>query len=382
MIYNLQKMSKEELNAFLDLFSISTLCNPIAKMPKHFQKFTSGFRTTNIPKPMLYKIYYDEIHSELDSPMKNFLINNCKLNFADTRIEELVDGTTPENLLKIASELEGEILHAKLTISPSQVYKLAGYDLLEEQVQIMESYHTMCISEMKSVKEETTAVTTKENDEKYEKLNGLYERVTKSLLAERNEVSTLNKIIKQKDTKINSKEKETALLQEKLQEALNKLLNHDKKISILEERTKLVGKLLEEANNMKDHCEKLEIDLVEAKKHELTPQMVHEMRKDVIEDLRSRGLSEEKLLADADSVFKADETIDISWTNLSAIESENILYILEKMNANEIGGNDIENLDLIENMVLYKYMIVKSLKTVFYKYLEQRLGERTIDQNF
>lgn len=382
MNYTLQNISFDELKEFLSLFAKQVLCKPISKNPKHYQKHASGFRLNNLPEHILYKIYFEEIHSEEENLLEKFLIENSKLCFKDTKIEELVDSVDENNLLTVAPELEKEILHAELTISPKQVFMLAGYLVESQQGKSMDAYHTFFLEESKLIKKSSEEKLLDKHNEKYTKLQNSYDDILSSLTIERNAVKDLKEIVKQKDSKIDALGSENMLLKEKLKTEIteNGLLRE--KLNELEKKISDLNKLIKDNLSLKKKIDDLESELDKVKEQIISPETVRQLSIDVLEDLKSSDITEETFLNEAESFFMEDETLNKSWQKLSLTEQEKLFTIVDKMEQNSVEDMDMGILDIIENMVYYKYMIVKGLKIIFYRYLEQKSAKRTIDQKF
>lgn len=382
MNYTLQMFNTDELEELLLLFSETVLCDPISKKQKDFKKYMNGFRANKLPRYILDKIYCKEIHAAEGSFLEKFIIENLKLNFKNTRIEELVDSVTEEDATNVAAELEKEIIHVGLTISPKQVFILAGYTINKSNNHNIDAYHQLVMDEIQRVRDECTANLISKYEEKYINFNADYEQSKTSLTIERNTIKNLKELGKQKDAILGVRETENSLLKEKLLKLTSECDFLKNKFHDYTAKVTQINKLQNEIIELKNQIEELGTEISRLESCALSPETVRELSLEVIEDLKSNNITEKNFISEAINMFAVQETLNESWNKLSNLEEERLNIIIKKMEADSICNNDIDKLDAVEDYVHYKYMIIKGLKVIFYRYLEQKSGKRTIDQKF
>lgn len=382
MDYSVKHLSYDELKEFLLCFPYNILSMPIVKNEKHFskQKLAKGFRANKIPMLRLAQIYYDEIQSVIDTPLESFLISSSKHNLENTQIEQIIDDCDDKNILETSCKVEGEIIKAGLTISPKHVFWLANKPISENEAKIMDSYHNLIIKKLKEEKEECSEKLSIEYKEKYTELENQYFIVNSEITTERNRVRDLNGIIKQKDAMINAKDNETQALNQRISKLATDLKVAKEKVAEFDE---IKGKAI----MLKSNSEKLEriIDelnnqIAVLQEKTLDPEMIKDICVEVLEDLRTS--ENEDFTMKAKEFFMKDEMLNESWRRMSNDATNKIENIIHKMKLDDIKQDDIEILDVIENYIYFSFMIIKGLKVVFYRYLEQETNRSELKSVF
>lgn len=382
MKFKLQNLSSEDIKDVLELYSDNILSKPIMENNKHFEKYTKGFRLNKLHRYILDKIYCDEIQKDDESKLGNYLIYLLKNTFSGTKIVELVEKADNCDVLETAIELQKEIFVAKLTIFPTHIFMLADIEVDERIKKVIINYNHFFIDEKVRINEECEKRISAIYEEKNEKLRIQCEKCSSELTIEKNKSKVLDRLAKQKDSNIDSINKENSLLIDKLNQTNAEVKIYKTKLCDYDAQIKLNSKLQEINKELKKQIENLEGDCDKLKESFLSPEIVRSMCDEVLDDLRSKGIEEKVLIEKANNIFSENETLSTSWEKLSIDEIDKLGEITRKMGNNYIENDDIELLDEIENNIQYKYMLIKGLKVVFYKYLENEIAKGTIDQMF
>jgi len=181
---------------------------------------------------------------------------------------------------------------------------------------------------------------------------------------------------------MDSHKAENNLLIDKVKQASVEIEAYKEKLHDFGTKKIFISKLQAEVSKLKKQIMELEEDIAILEEHSLSPEMVRDMCKEVLEDIKAEGIEEEEFFSEASNIFSEDETISVSWGKLSVDEERKLDKIIKKMECNYVENEDIVLLDEIENNIQYKYMLIKGLKVIFYKYLEQETANKTIDQKF
>jgi len=380
--YSFHKFDFDELNDFLTLFNISILSLPIGKNQKHYRNYIKGFRPNKLPLRILSKIYYDEINQEINSPLQKYLTEITKDSFKETKIEELVDSLNVENHYTILVEIFKEVCSTGFNILPSRIFKLADIEVDDNLAKTFDEILEFSINEQNEIKKDCENNFNKLYEEKSSKLTEQLNKCNGDLSKEKNKLRNLEKIEMQKDLMISSREKENNLLIGKLNELNQKIENNKEEVRDFEKNRAYIEKLEIEIKKMKSTILQLEEKNFLLEENSLSPETAHILSAEVLEDLRKQEIKEDEFISKAKNVISKDETLDMTWKSLSSDENVNLNIIIEIMKNNKCNNEDIAILDEIEDCIQYKYIMIKALKVLFYKYLEQKSCKKTIDQNF
>lgn len=382
MKYTMKNFESGEIKDLLELFTENILCKPIIESQKYYEKYTRGFRINKLHKYIIDKIYCDEILKREGSQLENYLVNLLKANFEGTKIEEIVDKAIDYNVFEIALELQREILCSNLLISPDKIFMLAEIELDIKTKMILKDYYQLIISEHKRIEEKCEKQMSDIYERKIDKIESRYENSLSELALEKNKSKILEELEKQKEKTIDSDKEEKNILIDKIKQLNAEIEMSQIKLQDFETNKIIIKKLQEEVIKFKKQIVELEenIDIIE--EHYLSPEVVRDMCKEVLEDIKSEVIQDDDFYSNANNIFSEDETIRASWEKLSVSEEKQLSKIIKKMESNYVESNDIGLLDAIENNILYKYMLIKGLKVIFYKYLEQETANNSIDHKF
>lgn len=415
MNYTFKYFNNDELIDFLKVYPYGDLCKFISDNSKHFRSEIKGFRPNRLPPTLLYKIYCNEIFSSPNSLLEKYVINIAKFNFKDTKIEELID-TMDDNILITSFKIEEEIREKGLTVSSKHILKLAGLEIDDDIINLIDSLNQLVSKEKERSALEATNKCRSLYDNDLQNVNKKY----KSCLEERKIQKTKNiELIKSLDlctNKLNkqiSKNSKLVDMSSELEQKVNELNDELKKFITIkgkfndlkienENYTRKIQRLSncidELKNQIIDHdVDKERLDILK-KETELYKNTINELRNEnealersqlhidvvkqlsleLLDDLQTENISEKDFIKEAKRYFSSEEDIKESWEKLNNLEINELISIEEKMRKNKVTNEDIHILDDIENYVQYKYIIIKGLKIVFYKFLEQESMQKTV----
>ncbi|WFA10072.1 hypothetical protein [Tissierella sp. Yu-01] len=415
MNYTFKYFNNDELIDFLKVYPYGNLCKFISDNSNHFRSEIKGFRPNRLPPSILYKIYCDEIFNSHDSLLEKYVINMAKLNFKDTKIEELID-TMDDNILITLIKIEEEIREKGLTVSSKHILKLAGFEVDDDISNLIDFINQLIYKE----KEKSTLEATNRCKSLYENELQNVNKKYNSCLEERKIQKTKNKeLIKSLDLCTNKLNKQisknsklvdmSSELEQKIKEMNDDLKDfttikgkfNDLKIEN-ENYARKIQRLSNDIDRLKnqiiDHAvDKERFDILK-KETELYMNTINELRNEneilersqlhidvvkqlsleLLDDLQTENISEKDFIKEAKRYFSNEENIKESWERLNNLEINELISIEEKMKTNKVTNEDIHILDDIENCIQYKYIIIKGLKIVFYKFLEQESMQKTL----
>lgn len=390
MKYTLHTLKADYIIELFDLIPDSIFHALIGKHDKYFKKNKSfsGFRVNKAPRKLIYKVFADEIYSKSNIMIEKDLIDILKVNIKETNIEEILS-TFTQDIFSISYELEKEILLSGLTISPSLLLLVSNHNISEIEKLTIDKYHTLylenkkCLTEKvkleaKEVSNDKFKKIIKENDKNKEILE--YERkevqsLKKEIVSLKGDIDALNLDIEVINKSIQIKDNEINTLTKKNTNNKEKITNYKKDIQDLTTQVK-------EAIKLKSENVKLNNIIEELKDSVLSPNTILEICSEIIDDLKGTAIDDKQLLFKSKEWFNENQSVIEAWEIMTAKENEMIKNIVSKMESNNIKNNDIEEVENIENCIYMKYMILKSLIVVFYKYLEQGVSNKSIGKMF
>lgn len=384
MEYSLHKLSLQQMKEFLDLYPVSFLRGPIVKNAKKFGPKAKGFRLSSLMMERLYHIYFDEIHGEDKTPLEIFLLDSIAKNFEETEIDRLLEEFDGDLELLII-QLEKEVLKANLWVSPSIIIEMSAINLEKPINGIFREFHQLVVAEKARARESAINETGKKWEKDYKKLQienvQLSDNLGEALISRNNMSKKMKELEKEKNETIASLVDEKKIIVEKNNELQLVLASKENKMHDMTKRVESAERQAQNNGKLREEISSLETIIQELKERALTPEKIKDMCQEVVEDLTSEGIGRTDLMRVASELFSKELKVNEAWDLLSTKEKENIEKITDKMAGNSITSSEIDILDDIENYICIKYMIIKSMKAIFYKYLEQNVLKETIKQS-
>lgn len=381
MKYSVKQLSKEEFLVLIESFSGSYLSIPIIKAPKLFESKTKGFRLNKLPRNILHMLYYDDIFGSQNSILEKHLISNMSTCFNETGISELLENFRG-TVLELAAQLEIIISKNDLKISPHTILLVCEYDCSSEDINTIKAFHiynitvtthqkstheTTC-SELKKHFEEEAKEQEQKSSFKYKDLEMKYQTSLQNFNDCMNERDRLVLDVKH----LNNNLTETTRLVDTMRYQLRDYDTLSKKAA--DQHTEILY-LNEQIEKLNDVIQNLETKV-------LSPDDVLYICREVLDDLNSADLEERELKKVALNIFSHDLSIVDAWKLLGDIDKKNIENVYSEMEKGRVSDSRITDLDSIENNVYIRFMIIKSLKVVFFRFLEQNIQKSNIKKPF
>lgn len=381
MDYSIKQLSKEEFLVLLEAFSDSYLLISIVKAPKRFESKVKGFRLKKLPKNILHMLYYNEIHGAKNSFLEEHLITNLTECFDDAGISDLVENFKG-TVFELSTQLESLISKSNLNISPHTVLLVSGYDCSQEDINTIKVYHNFIIAVTTQQKVDCEASCTElkkhfeeETKDQEQKFSQKYKELERNLQECKN---TLHDCEYEKDrsavetSRLNNTITETKRLVDTLRSQLRDYDALNKKAT----------DQCAEISSLNEQIEKLNAVIQNLETKVLSPDDVLDICREVLDDLTAAGLDERELKKIAHETFTDDMSIVDAWTLLEEFDQKTIEEVFSEMKKGRVSDSRIRDLDNIENNVYIRYMIIKSLKVIFFKFLEQNIQKSSIRKHF
>lgn len=181
--------------------------------------------------------------------------------------------------------------------------------------------------------------------------------------------------IKEDQNTINRLEKEA------IQASYDMKVAEEKLIQMQEVETRLSEKQSEciEKDKLIDE---LKNELSDALDLAYTEEVLKRLCAEVLDELTATSLGSQEILRIAKQRFMDEETVLAGWERLSEESNEQIEQIISQFNSESFS---MDQLDLLENMedgILIRYAVTKTLKAILYDALEKQESEATISERF
>lgn len=381
MEYSVKHLSQEELYILLETYSDNYLNIPIQKDPNHFSSKAKGFRLNKLPKHLLHKLYYDEINKEPNSSLVGHLIDNMTERFDDIGISDLIE-SFKGNVLELSSQIEYMIAESNLNVSPHTILLACKYECSAEEINAIKAYRKCIVKlseqQQKIFDEKCTLLQNQTGEQlKNQEARALekYRNIENKLHTSQNDLSECEAKIKLANTEINSLNNSLVETKRNIDNLKLQLRNHDDlSKKVLTQRNEIIS--------FNEQITYLNSIIQELQSKALAPDDAFEITKEIIDDLKATSLTDGELKRVFHETFDKDMSVVDAWVKLSDIDNNTIISVYTAMKENRIMGSNIEELDTIENNVCIRYAIIKSLKVLFYRFLEQAAQNSKIEQHF
>jgi hypothetical protein len=383
MDYSLNTLTNDQLMELFDQIPEVLFRDLLAKNQKRFEKskYIKRYRINKLPKAIIYKIFGDEILSVPNTVLERNLIKFIKLNLEDTNIEVIVKAFA-NDVFNTACEIEKEVISAGLTVSPAMILLITKHSITDGEKALIDSYHKLCLETQNSSIKKTKVEIEEKNNQKYVDLLKKYDKIKEDLSIVSKETTTLKNELCSKENNIKYKEQEVYALTSRVKATDLEIDQLKIRFSDYSEKVRAISEKSKEIKSLTTQNEELHRTISNLSATTLSPDCVLEMCVEILDDLKQESIGDGELVREAKALFSENESVLAAWIGLSSKEKEKMDNIIFLMNENKITHNDIEALENVESYIQIKYMIVKSLIVVFYKYLEQNASHKKLVGKF
>ena len=120
----------------------------------------------------------------------------------------------------------------------------------------------------------------------------------------------------------------------------------------------------------------------DARRPRYTPEQLRQLCSAVIDSIQTDRLTPDAILELAKKDFNGTETITEGWAALSGQAVASLTELLEKLDAQDITPDRLDELARIESNVLIEYSVTRSIKAILLRWLSQASNDRMICQHF
>lgn len=394
MQINISVLSKSESTEFFKALPIASLRELAISDNKLAKKYILGFRPANAPINMLATMYSQEIHANNQSVkdrLQEIWDEYAEKIHLNEWLQQVTEVDTVEAYIKIGSE------YAKLNtgLKVSLLCKVLELEIEPQKIASIQRCVDEFTAYMDAMGEELKSI-----EQKHEQDIKVLDKLNREKdFAEKNRDAAVRNLEKYK----NDSERELQKLRGEL------LMCQDKSIA-LDERVKELAVLAEERSLKIEELDKIRLRLEETMrllkedvaKKEKENQTVHAELEEVLEEksmlqnereLKYRETIQ-RLIEGTIADLKIDYSLDIKqideimdkidgehdiisvWKHLSALNLERLVDVEISMSNDLVDMEVLDVCDEIENNILLKYIILKSVKSLLFEFMSEK--EKTV----
>lgn len=384
MNIKMQNLSKNNLSLLLLSFSDIFLCEPF-KNSKQLQQKVKGFRYNKIPKSVLDAIYIREILGNPNCLLANYLTDNILKNLRNLNLEKIVENFS-DDPIKLGIEIEKITTKNDLDIYPHIVIRLMGIDCSDEHDYALTTIYDTLKEKNRSLitnkNNEIAALKEKFAEEKQElkkEFDNSKSEIRSAFLGQISEQKEKNAVLeaetRELHERLKSKNKSESELQKKYDLLYSKLEEFNKLNNQIAIKTEEIETLLLRINNLTQKVSDLELRSFSSKD-------INFICQEIIDDLNVAYANEGEIKKMVKEKFNNETSFVTAWNDLSIKALEYLQKISAKMDESQVDITDIEKLDEIENGIHIKFLIIKCLKVLIFKYLEKKSSNNLLENNF
>ncbi len=219
--------------------------------------------------------------------------------------------------------------------------------------------------------EKTLTLAKEQRDDAVKKCNAAY--------AERDEALSL---VAAQTEKMKDSQDTIERLEKNLTLALHaKELAEEEKNETLVVKSQLTEKQRECLDKEKTIVE-LKTELSKAMDMAYTEEVLEHLCTEVLDELGAMTLGSKEILNIAKQRFSNEESVLAGWESLSEESNELIRKIIDQFSSGDYYTGQLDLLERMEDGILIRYAVTKSLKAILYNELEKREAEATIGERF
>ena len=396
-------LTKDDYAVLFEGFETSFLQIPLKHPSKALLRFVpNGFRAQKLKRQQLVKFYVDAIAGG-ESSITAFIETEIEQQFERAGITEYVSAfkDKPEILRGVGiAEITVLLLRNGLHIPAYIVLLLLGYTCPDTIREISTSLFCEFNKKMKE-----------HGDERYNEgisdgganTGAIQEEAEKRISKLEKSIAAAEKKRKEYEQKLESvaNERDEALLransfQDRLRESEDALgrseksvtqLTHDSEIQegLLREKDSTIELLngqIRQYESLDAQLAQLRSELATAKEMAYSDGVLKRLCKDVIDELTATSLGKQEVLRIAKERFSASETILAGWQQLSDESNQVVDVIVRDFDKGVFSEAQLDQLESLEDGILIRYAITKSLKAILYDALEKQEAKTTIGERF
>lgn len=389
MEISLTLVKKIEYHQILKQLSINELRQPFIDENKLWKKRISGFAPQAIPSNILSIAYYEEIKSG-NSILQKYLISKITNYLNDRKVFDYIENLYEyrdifkcidfgQKLSKVNCEIPITIVLKLFSfeVTDNELdYIQYGFDMMEKgKIENEQRINALILSNQQlEIKiSELTSKSIETNSQKLSLQKHLHEAKKSEEQIKSENINLINKLS-------NSEE-----LSQRIEKELQETVNESKKFqfsckSYLEQINELKQNLKETQIVINDLNQKLEESTkVRLYEYEVA---IKRIAGEVFEELSIElDLSKQEFTELCKKLDCEFNLVNV-WNSIFSKDSQLIADIEDSMRSNNVTISNLDYLDELENNIIFKYVIIKSLKSLFFEYLSIRERKESIASKF
>lgn len=395
-------LSKSECTELLKILPIVSLREIAISENKLAKKYILGFRPANAPVNLLASMYYQEIH------LNNIMVKDRLQEIWDSysekvKLDEWLQAMREANTIEEYISVGLEYAKMQMGLNVSVLCKALAVDIETEKLNAIQR----CVDEFKVYIDEIDT-NLKSLEEKEEQDSKVIDKLKKEK----------ESAIQKKDAAIRDMEKMKEESEKGLQKLRSELLTWQDKSYTLDESVKELSTLIDERSLQIEELNKIRLRLeenicllrAEAEKKDDEIQAAHTEQEELVAKVTALQNEREleyartisRLVEETIADLKVDYSLEIKqiseimdnidgshdiisvWKHLSALNLEKVVDVEIAMSNDLVDIGILDTCDEIENNILLKYIILKSIKSLLFEFMSEKektksLSERIVD---
>lgn len=376
MEISLNLIKRTEYVQIFKLLSINELREPFINDNKLWKRRITGFGPQTVPINILSSAYFEEIKSG-NTTMQRHLITLIKNYFTEREVLDIFGVITEFDDGLQWIDLGHKLSKANFLIPIELALKLCNIEVEARELNYIK-YGFDLIEKEKAENEKRFASMLSSNQQLEAKISELVSKLDKanskklSLEEHLQEVKNLEERLKNENVGLLNKLSDSYALLQRVEKEMQEMKNENEKLHMLykkclEQISSLKGQLSESQNVIHD----LNSRLVECNKERLYEYdtTIKRITMEVLEELNIELDITKQEFSELCNSLDGDLNLVNVWNVLFNKDSQLLSYIEDVMRSNRVMISDLDNLDELENDVVFKYIIIKSIKALFFEYL-------------
>lgn len=392
MIISFELFCKEDLKKLIEEgFYPEFLKVPFLHPHPSLNKFVpNGFRINKLQTGQIIKIYCDALKIK-NNLLYDYISDEINLQFDDNGISDylmkVVAGTVPLDYKSIC-DISEMLWIADLHVPAHFVFMLNGIRVSDELSETSNKLYTVHYETLNKSTEsarktgydkgvELLDEKTKESEKQIEKLH------SSLVAAQKQHASDIAEVKRERGEKDNalaeveSGKELIKQLQDQIERKKTIITKYENDLNHAKEQEK---QLREQEKNNKQLSEQISIlekelsektSLLETLKQDAySEDTLKQLVADVIDEMKASTLTREEILDLARRKFKDNETIRDGWNTISSQTDSIIQRIISSFDDKRFEPGLLDDIEALEDNVLIKCAVIKSMKAVLYKELE------------
>ena len=376
-------LAKDELRTIMRPLSVDILRKPLKNNNSLEKRYLKGFRASNATYLQLVPMYFQEIQNENETLIRDlkYAIHSY---FGENDIEAIIESYLTDLSLTNCIELGIDLGEAGCEVPFDIIVKLFEIDIDEENLKIIckmqERFKQKKIEDGKRVEESSLKISelTKTLEKKNKEIDGFSQKKSQWENDRNKLVETLETIKQEKELLLGEVEREKSdklEVENELQKCKRELENNDKTIKSLRDETKEKEKTI---SNTHKAIKELKDELrgIKEEKELQYDISINRLVNETINDLKEEYDIDIKEFESILNSIDGERNIINIWDKISEINKQTIDKIETSLRNSILDPEIIDCCNDVENNIMAKYVIIKSIKSLYYEYLSKNEKEK------